>query len=60
LSTPRLTQINYTWPWRIWTFILMSGGIFALRGFIAAAIPDTPPWVEIQVGGGCHMVCSVV
>jgi hypothetical protein len=30
----------------------MSGGIFALRGFIAAAIPDTPPWVEIQVGSG--------
>lgn len=40
---------NYQFPMRVWTFILMSGGIFALRNFIAAVIPDTPPWVEIQV-----------
>jgi hypothetical protein len=40
----------------------MSGGIFALRGFIAAAIPDTPPWVEIQVGSVRYVVllCGVV
>ena len=41
--------VNYTWPMRVWTFILMSGGIFALRGFVAFAIPDTPEWVTIQV-----------
>jgi hypothetical protein len=41
--------VNYTWPMRVWTFILMSGGIFALRGFVAFAIPDTPEWVNIQV-----------
>jgi anoctamin-10/anoctamin-7 len=41
--------VNYTWPMRVWTFILMSGGIFALRGFVAFLIPDTPEWVDIQV-----------
>lgn len=40
--------VNYTWPMRVWTFILMSGGIFALRGFVAFLIPDTPDWVTIQ------------
>ena len=40
---------NMTWPLRVWTFILMSAGIFALRGFIAFAIPDIPEWVDIQV-----------
>ena len=39
---------NVTWPLRVWTFILMSAGIFALRGLVAFAIPDEPAWVTIQ------------
>jgi hypothetical protein len=39
---------NATWPLRVWTFILMSGGIFSLRLLVAFLIPDTPEWVKIQ------------
>jgi len=51
---------NYTWPARVWTFILMSAGIFALRGFVAFLIPDEPEWVKIQVARQQYIAGKVI
>ena len=42
-------MINYKWPIRLWTFLLISLGLFAMKIIFAALIPDVPPKVEIQL-----------
>ena len=42
-------MINYKWPIRLWTFLLISLGLFTIKIIFAALIPDIPPKVEIQI-----------
>jgi anoctamin-10/anoctamin-7 len=39
----------YTWPWRIWTFVLFTVFILVIKQVIAIVIPDTPHEVDIQL-----------
>lgn len=41
--------VNYTWTQRIWIFILMASGLFAIRLTIGWLIPDVPVEVGIQL-----------
>lgn len=41
--------VNYTWAQRIWIFILMASGLFAIRLTIGWLIPDMPVEVGIQL-----------
>lgn len=52
--------VNYTWPMRVWIFILMSAGIFALRLFVAFLIPDIPDWVTIQMDRQEYITSKII
>jgi hypothetical protein len=42
-------MINVQWPLRLWTFLIISLGLFLLKILFAALIPDVPPKIEIQI-----------
>jgi anoctamin-10/anoctamin-7 len=41
--------IDYTWVNRVWIFILIACGLFAIRFTVAFLIPDEPEEVQIQL-----------
>lgn len=49
VSFTATNTVNYTWVERIWIFILMASGLFAIRSTVAFFIPDVPVEVDIQL-----------
>eukprot|EP00981_Chlorochromonas_danica_P001972 scaffold409_cov167-Ochromonas_danica.AAC.4 len=52
--------VNYTWPERVWIFILMATGLFCIRAIVAFLIPDIPEDVTIQLDRQDYIVGKVV
>lgn len=52
--------VNYSWSARIWIFFGMSAGILLVKSYIAAAIPDVPEEVQIQLKRNAFYVSKVV
>ena len=42
-------MVNINWHLRIWTFLIISLGLFGLKLIFAAIIPDTPIEIELQI-----------
>lgn len=51
--------VNYSWPERIWIFILMASGLFFIRAVVAYLIPDEPEEVKIQLDRQEYIVGKV-
>ena len=60
VSFTATNTINYTWVERIWIFILMASGLFAIRNTVAFFIPDVPAEVEIQLARQEYIVGKVL
>lgn len=53
-------MINVKWPLRLWTFLLISIGLFVIKITFAALIPDVPPEVDIQLKRQNYIVEKVL
>jgi hypothetical protein len=51
---------NYSWAERIWIFILMASGLFAIRYIVGYLIPDEPEEVKIQLSRQEYLTRKVI
>lgn len=52
--------INYMWVERVWIFILVACGLFAIRATVAYLIPDEPEEVKIQLARQEYITDKVI